>query len=454
MKKEKWTDEELIQVYDLQKRYTEKVIDFVRKGDDGDVYKFMQLIPDLNEGYLHHEQDIFSKNEFISEYGGENVPQGRYVYKDMFDKWQGADILREIFEEKYQWSFAEAHPASLALFAGDKEVALESYSAERYEKMRKEIPYRLMIRVQDLIFEYPKEIQDKAFRKAIYGYTNGISNGALLSYQRKHMPEFEKLESIVERESANTIVAAYDLQFGITIYNPELRDNYLTSAMRDYAGDGEIFRLVYGDKSAELLKQADENTIRLARQYDFVHSSEKLAVLENHKICLFGTAEEKLKIPYKNDPFCVSDKDYQVILEAVASKYERERFSRKYQASKSGNKEYDNQPYKVVTRVKTDIEQPQWLIVFGDGKIITAKADEVISSAINERLYGEQVENFGTRALSEASISVGKEKMTLVEGEKRISAIIRQLSSNGENSDKLKDFLEEERRNLSKSNVR
>ena len=371
----------------------------------------------------------------------------------MFEKWQGADTLREIFEEKYQWSFAEANPASLALFAGDKEVALESYSAERYEKMRKEVPYRLMIRVQDLIFEYPKEIQDKAFHKAIYGYTNGISNGALLSYQREHMPEFEKLESIVERESANTIVAAYDLQFGITIHNPELRDNYLTSAIRDYAGDGEIFRLVYGDKSAELLKGADESTIRLARQYDFVHSSERLAVLENHKICLFGTAEEKLKIPYKNDPFCVSDKDYQVILEAVAEKYEREGFSRKYQPSKS-NDEYRNQEYKVVTRVKTDIEQPQWLIIFGDGKIITAKADEVISSAINERLYGEQVENFGKRALSEASISVENKKMTLTEGKERITAIIRQLNSNGENSDRLKDFLEEERRNLSKSNVR
>ena len=161
-----------------------------------------------------------------------------------------------------------------------------------------------------------------------------------------------------------------------------------------------------------------------------------------------------MKIPYKDDPFCVSDKDYQVILEAVASKYEREGFSRKYQASKSGNKEYDNQPYKVVTRVKAEKEQPQWLIVFGDGKIITAKADEVISNAINERLYGEQVENFGKRLLSEASISVENEKMTLIEGKERISAIIRQLNSNGENSDKLKDFLEEERRNLSKSNVR
>ena len=454
MEKEKWTDEELIQVYDLQKKYTEKIVDFVRKGDDGDVYKFLQLIPDLNEGYMHHEQDIFRKSEFINEYGEEKVPQGRYVYKDMFSNWKGADTLREIFEEKYQWEFAEAHPSSLALFAGNKEVALESYSSERYEKMRKEIPYRLMIGVQDLIFEYPKEIQDKACHKAIYGYTNGISSSALWDYRREHMPEFEKLELITEKENANTIVAAYDLQFGITIYNPELRDNYLTSAIRDYAGEGEIFRLVYGDKSAELLKQADENTIRLARQYDFVHSSERLSVLENHKICLFGTAEEKLKIPYKNDPFCVSDKDYQVILEAVAEKYEREGFSRKYQPNKSGNKEYDNQPYKVVARVKEEIEQPQWLIVFGDGKIITAKADEIISSAINERLYGEQVENFGTRPLSKASISVGNEKMTLTEGKERISAIIRQLNSNGENSDKLKDFLEEERRNLSKSNVR
>lgn len=161
-----------------------------------------------------------------------------------------------------------------------------------------------------------------------------------------------------------------------------------------------------------------------------------------------------MKIPYKDDPFCVSDKDYQVILEAVAEKYEREGFSRKYQPNKNGNDEYSNQEYKVVTRVKTEIEQPQWLIVFGDGKIITAKADEVISSAINERLYGEQVENFGKRALLEASISVENKKMTLMEGNARLSAIIRQLNSNGENVDKLKDFLEEERQNLSKSNVR
>ena len=46
----KWTDEEMIQVYDLQERYTESVVDFVRHGFEGDVFKFLQLIPALN-GY-------------------------------------------------------------------------------------------------------------------------------------------------------------------------------------------------------------------------------------------------------------------------------------------------------------------------------------------------------------------------------------------------------------------
>ena len=450
---EKWTDEELIQVYDLQEKYAEKVVDFVRNGNEGDVYKFLQIIPDMNEAYMHHEQGIFRKSEFISEYGAKDLPQGRYIYKDMFDKWQGADSLREIFEEKYQWDFTAANPASLALFAGNKEVALEDYSAERYEKIRKEMPCSLMIRMQDLMLKYPREIRDKACQQAVYGYTNEISSSELRKYRNEHMPEFEKLEWIIGQESANTIVSAYDLQACMIINNPELRDNYLTGAIRDYAGNGDLFKLVYGEKSAELLKQADEKTIRLASQYDFVHSSERLTVLENHKICLYGTSEQKAKM-YRNESLEVSDKDYQIILDSVAEKYEREGFSRKYQPSASGNAEYRNEEYKVVARVKTEVEQPQWLIMFGDGKIITAKADEIISSEINERLYGEQVENFGTRAMSKASISVGNEKMTMTEGTERISAIIRQLQANGEKVDKLKDFLEEERQNLSKSNVR
>lgn len=172
----KWTDEKMIQVYDLQERYTECVVDFVRHGFEGDVFKFLQLIPALNGYEQTQEQDIFRRAEFIKEYGEEFEPQGRYIYKDLFNQWEGADTLREVFEEKYQWEFTEAHPASLALFAGSKEIAMESYTIEQYDRIRNEIPFRLMDRVQELIEEYPREIQDKACRQAIYGYTNVISS--------------------------------------------------------------------------------------------------------------------------------------------------------------------------------------------------------------------------------------------------------------------------------------
>ena len=455
MESEKWTDEELIQVYDLQEKYAEKVIDFVRHGSDSEVLKFLQIIPDLNEYYLRHEQNIFRKNEFVREHVSEIVPQGRYVYKDSSEHWKGADNLREVFEEKYLWDFAEARPETLALFAGYMEVAVETYSIERYEKLRQEIPRALMSKVKNLMLNYPQEIQDKACRKAIYGYTNGISSSALLKYSNEHIPEFAKLGQIICQENANTIVSAYDLQAGLAIYNPELRDNYLTSAIRDFSSDKQIFRVVYGDKSADLLEQADEKTIRLASRYDFVHSTEKLPVIENHRICLFGTAEQKLQIPYKSDPFCVSDKDFQIIMETEADRLEREGFTKKYHPNKSGVAEYYNQSYKVISRANTEAEnQPQWNIIFKDGKIITARADEIISSAINERLYGEQYEKFGARPLSVVQIGVDNEKMSLSEGKERITAIISQLRSNGESLGKLKDFLEEERRNLSKSNVR
>lgn len=455
MDPEKWTDDELIQVYDLQEKYVEKVIDFVRHGSDSEVLKFLQILPDLNEYYLSHEQSIFRKNEFVNEYGSDAAPQGRYVYKDSFDHWKSADTLREVFEEKYQWDFATARPETLALFAGNMQIALETYSIEQYEKLRQEIPRALMSKVKNLMLNYPQEIQYKACQKAIYGYTNEISSCNLLKYRNEHMPEFEKVQCVVQQENADTIVAAYDLQAGIIIYNPEMRDNYLTSAIKDFASDKQIFRLVYGDKSTELLEQADEKTISLASRYDFVHSNEKLPIIENHKICLFGTAEQRLQIPYKSDPFCVSDKDLQIIMETVSDKLEREGFSKKYHPSKTGVAEYHNQSYKIISRANAETEgQPQWNIMFKDGKIITAKADEIISSAINERLYGEQYEKFGARPLSEVQISTDNEKMSLSEGKERITAIIRQLRSNGESLGKVKDLLEDERRSLSSANAR
>ena len=43
-------------------------------------------------------------------------------------------LTQRIVEEKYQWEFAAAHPASLALFAENQEIARDTYSTERYEK--------------------------------------------------------------------------------------------------------------------------------------------------------------------------------------------------------------------------------------------------------------------------------------------------------------------------------
>ena len=136
---EKWTDEELIQVYDLQEKYAEKVVDFVRHGEESEVLKFMNLISAMHscDDFKIFDKEIYRKNEFVAEMSGEKIPQGRFVYKDLFEHWKGADSLREIFEEKYLWEFAEAQPADLALFANNKEVALGKYSAEKYEKLRK-----------------------------------------------------------------------------------------------------------------------------------------------------------------------------------------------------------------------------------------------------------------------------------------------------------------------------
>ena len=410
---ENWTDEELIQVYDLQEKCTEKIVEFVRNGDENEVMKFLQIIPNLDEIYVNNKKEIFHKGEFVEKYGLENIPEGRYIYKDM-GNWKGADTLKEIFEEKYMWEFAEARPNTLALLAGNIEMALETYSIEQYEKLREEIPQKLLDKIKNLIKNYPKEIEEKALEKAIYGYSNEIASSALRTYRNEHMPEFEKIQYLTQEQSADTIVGAYDLQAELMIYNPNLENNYLTGAIKSFCEDRKVFELVYGEKMAEILRQADEKVLGLARKYDFIHTKEKLPILENHKICLFGTAEQKMKIPYKKDIFCVSEKDLGIIIETVAEKYEREGFSRKYYPSGEKNQEYANQSYKVVGRYKTkedDVElQPQWNIVFEDGKIITAKADEIISSAINDRFYGEQVENFGKRQL-EKILAVNNEKI-------------------------------------------
>lgn len=461
MKKlENWTDAELIQVYDLQKKYAENVINFVRHADEVQVYNFLQIVPELNSEYdwAEYEKSVFRRDEFIDKYGEELAPQGKYIYGELLNNWHGANTLREVFEEKYQWEFAAAHPASLALFAENKEIARDTYSTERYEKILDAIPKRLLDTVKDTIAEYPKEISEKAMRETILGETFSFQRAELTKHFYENMLEFQKLDHVISAKSGEAIVGAYDLQMGLLIYQPNLRGDFLTETINDFIeerGEKEFFELVYGENATALLKNADEEVLQLAGQYDFVHTEEKIPVLENHKICMFGTEEQKLQIPYERDPFSVAEKDYAVILDTLADKFEREGFSKKYYPNHSGNEEHRRQSYKVIGRFKSEDDiQPQWNIMFEDGKVITAKADEIISSAINERFYGEQFENFGKRPLSECGLKISNEQLSLSEGKEKISAIINQLKSNGEKIGKLKDFLEYERKNLTDTKVR
>lgn len=85
---EKWTDEELIQVYDLQKKYAEKVVDFVRHTEESEVYKFLKVIPELHnyDNSKALEQEIYNRNEFMTKEKWKERPRGRYIYKDLFEK--------------------------------------------------------------------------------------------------------------------------------------------------------------------------------------------------------------------------------------------------------------------------------------------------------------------------------------------------------------------------------
>lgn len=449
-----WTDDELIQVYGLQKRYADEVIDFVRHGDEAEVYKFLQMIPELHE-YEKIEAMIFTKEDFVKEFQVEEVPVGKYIYEDQIGRWQGTDTLRDVFEDKYQWEFAEAHPETLAVFAGNKKLSLQKYSAEQYEKFQSEMPPSLMVNVKNLIDEYPKEIALKSMATKVYGYTGAISNLALRRYGNEHMPEFEKLQFLVGQQSADTIVDAYDLQAGLKIYQPELKDESLTRAIKNFVFDEKDFGITYGEKSAEILKQANRKVIELASRYDFVNTNEKLPVLENHKICLFDTEEQKIRILSNNLQVCLADKDFNKIMEAVATKPEGEEFSKRYYPNRDGSQEYSNQTYKVVGRCQSYAGiEPQWNIMFDDGKVVKASADEIISSAINERLFGEQCKNFGTRSLSEVSITDSAKKLNLEDAKARISNIIKQLQKNGEKTSKLQKMLTDESRNLSAANAR
>ena len=74
------TDEDLIQIYDLQEKYVEKVVDFVRHGEENEVLQFLQIIPEMNcSENWDKEPKIYRKKEM-----GKNSARQIYLQRFAF----------------------------------------------------------------------------------------------------------------------------------------------------------------------------------------------------------------------------------------------------------------------------------------------------------------------------------------------------------------------------------
>ena len=55
--------------YDLQEKYTEKIVDFVRHADENEVYKFLQTISELHsyDDFKILDKEIYFKSKLFEE---------------------------------------------------------------------------------------------------------------------------------------------------------------------------------------------------------------------------------------------------------------------------------------------------------------------------------------------------------------------------------------------------
>ena len=62
------------------------------------------MLPELHYSgdYEIIRTEIYLSNDMEEEAEKLGLRDNKYIYKSMFDKWKGADSLREIFEENYQ----------------------------------------------------------------------------------------------------------------------------------------------------------------------------------------------------------------------------------------------------------------------------------------------------------------------------------------------------------------
>ena len=452
---ELWSDEELKQVYQLQMEYEKTVLDFVRHGDKNDVYKFMRVIPKL------HSYDVetpFVRNgeeaseEELKQVGKEigDLEWFEYVYADYNGHYKISDSLRDIYEETFQDDLCVGRPHDLAVFANKYENAPEGMSAVEFDLLRYSMPDSLIEKVNALMAKYPENVQAKAMEEPVYGNTALIDRAVLYIHRAENIPDHMKIDVVCAGQELDTIVKAYDLQANLATVQPRFRSEDFVKVFHERDISSLRFLSTYGRVANSIFMNADFKTLELAKKFDFYHTEERLPVLENHKICLFGTREQKLALREQINSVNLSDIDRFTVLEAMAEKYEiSENFTPTYFPNGKKNLKYAGQSYQVLGRADPGNEDalPSWKIMFDNKKIIKAMADEIIPSAIIAR-------NPELEEIINISVNNNRKLTPYGEGKAQIMQGIRFMKENGVSEENIKNLLNTEAKNLNQTQVR
>ena len=457
METQKWTNEELCQVYDLQHGYEKVLVDFVRHEASVEVNSLMGVLP-LLYGYegTALEPNLFQSSDVSPETAaewklGEDYQDHDYIYRDVSDEYKTADDLREVSEGTFQHELGVAHPEILAVLGNDYPKAKEHYSRERFNRIRATLPERFQRRMDKLMENYPEDIREKAMETEVYGCVGVINRTELYDHARQQETEHERCQNITEREDSDTIVAAYDLQMKLTEAVPGLSGADLTETVHDFHYDPEEVRKCYGSKAYRALNAVGDEVREMASKVDFVHTEERLPVLENHKICLYGTEEEKIALYLRDSCLEIANSDAKALFEVLTDHYEKEGFARRYVPMKGDPLHFADKTFKVIGRAVPEARDflPHWEIDLGDGKPVRASANEIISSAIPElqrRLY---LPDPTPRKLEEAVLQPEERKsVTRKEAEKKLSQLLQEFQKSGVKANGIMELLNSAGRKL------
>lgn len=448
----KWTSEELCQVYDLQKGLDETILNFIRYDREQDVMDFLAILPQLYgysgkaaEPYFFRSEDVSLETAVSWGIGEAEAKKHDYIYRDFFGKFKTADDLREVYEGTLQNEIGFPHPEILALAAGNYELAKEGYSREEYDALRACMPEAFQHKMDILLAKFPEDIRKKAMQGEVYGCTGIINRTALYAHRNKNLTEYERVQEATEQASSDDIVAAYDLQMRLSEAVPELSDESMTRAVREFCSWPDSFRVQFGSKAYNAIAGSGDDALDVACNVDLVHTKEKVPAVENHKICLYGTKEQIMAIPYDDCAYEVSEQDAKVYLGVLADCYEREGFSQRYVARDKENVEYLGQPYQVIGRAKPNVavEVPEWNIAFEDGNIIKANAYEVIPSKIPDVMKELYLPDPTPRKLEEATLPLTERPvLTRKEAESKLRDLLKDFRRSGVKATAIRDLLD------------